>query len=68
MTPTPNNEALDTTRIVDGKFAAEILGTTHRHVRRMAYDGRLPYLKIGGKQRFSMDDLTRFLELSRAAR
>ena len=44
-----------------------MLGTSERHVRRLAEDGRLPFLKIGGKQRFVVGDLVAFINSSRVA-
>lgn len=45
--------------------AAEYLGTTKRHVDRLAQEHRVPYLKLGGKRRFLAEDLAAFLRASR---
>lgn len=58
-------EAATVVRLVTREQAAVILATTTRHIRRMAQDGRLPSLKIGGKQRFAAEDLSAFIMSSR---
>jgi excisionase family DNA binding protein len=45
--------------------AAEYLGTTPRHIRRLISDHSLSYYKIGGRIRFADVDLDAWLETRR---
>ncbi len=45
---------------VDG--AAELLGTSVRHVRRLRAESRIPWVKIGAKLRFRCSDLDAYIE------
>jgi excisionase family DNA binding protein len=65
---TTRPDAANSGAIVTREEAALMLATTTRHVRRLAQDGRLPFLKIGGKQRFTSRDVAEFIEASRAPR
>lgn len=49
------------TELVDAEEAAELLGTTERHVRRLRAERRLPYVKVGHKLRFAVKDLEAFI-------
>jgi len=49
-------------RLIDLSDAAEYLGTTARHLRRLV-DGRaIPHYKVGGKLRFDTGELDRWLD------
>ncbi len=45
--------------------AAAYLDTSVRHMRRLAAERRLPYVKVGGKVRFLPEDLDAFLQAGR---
>ena len=45
--------------------AAERLGTTPRHVRRLIQERRIPHYKVGAKVVLSADDCDKFLEQAR---
>jgi excisionase family DNA binding protein len=49
--------------------AAEYLGITERHLRRLTYEGRIPYVKLSpgrqGHVRFDPDDLDAFIRANR---
>jgi excisionase family DNA binding protein len=47
--------------------AAEYLGTTVRHVRRLVTDHELSRYKVGGRNRFSDVDLDTWLDSRRVA-
>ena len=49
-------------KYLTGKELAKVLGIHPRTVRRMAADGRIPYLDIGGYQRFKLADVHAALE------
>lgn len=41
---------------------AAYLGTTPRHVRRLKYDGRIPFTMVGGRIRFRRSDIDVWLD------
>ena len=41
---------------------AERLGTSVRHVRRLVFERRIPYMKCGGLVRFDPDAIDRWLD------
>ena len=45
--------------------AAEWLGTTPRHVRRLVCERRIPYRKLGRYVRFHPDDLAEYVAAHR---
>ena len=45
---------------VDG--AADLLGTSVRHVRRLRAESRIPWVKIGAKLRFRRSELDAYIE------
>ena len=55
-------------QVIDRNAVADVLGTTERHVRRLAQTGRLPYLRVGGKQRFLRGDIADFITDCRVER
>ena len=49
-------------RLLDLSEAAEYLGTTERHMRRLRYEHRITSLKVGGKVRFDRTDLDAYID------
>ena len=49
-------------RLIDLAEAAEFLGTTARHVRRLVDARAIPHYKVGGKLRFDIGELARWLD------
>jgi excisionase family DNA binding protein len=49
-------------RLLDYSQAAEYLGTTERHMRRLRHERRISSVKVGGKVRFDRKDLDAFIE------
>ncbi len=45
--------------------AAERLGTTPRHVRRLVFERRIAYRKLGRYVRFHLDDLEEYITANR---
>ena len=45
---------------IDG--AADLLGTSVRHVRRLRAESRIPWVKIGAKLRFRRSELDAYIE------
>ena len=43
------------------------LGTSFRHIRRLIAERRVPYLKVGGRVRFDLPEVTGWLQRSRVA-
>ena len=41
--------------------AAERLGTTPRHIRRLIFRKQIPYIKVGGLIRFNPDTLNQWV-------
>lgn len=52
-------------KLVDMAGAALILGTTHRHIKDLLYQRKIPYVKIGRKVRFELRDLDRYIKVNR---
>ena len=50
----------DTLLNIEG--AAQMLGTTVRHLRRLRSEDRIPYTKVGSKLRFRRADLVGFID------
>ncbi len=49
-------------RLIDVEGAAEYLGTSVRHMRRLIDRKAIPHYKVGGKLRFVPDELDRWLD------
>jgi excisionase family DNA binding protein len=50
------------TRLVDEHEAATILGLSVKTLRRWRWAGReVPFIKLGGAVRYSLDDLERYI-------
>ena len=54
--------------VIDRREAARMLATTERHIRRLASDGRLPVVRIGGKVRFLKADVLKMITGNTAPR
>lgn len=52
-------------QLLDAEAAARRLGTTERHVRRLAHERRLDSVKVGKKLRFDPADLDAFIAANR---
>ena len=48
--------------LLDIEGVAVWLGTSHRHVRRLVAEGRIPYLKIGHYVRFDDEEVARWID------
>lgn len=48
--------------LLDLAGVAAFLGTTERHVRRLVFERRIPYLKLGNRLRFDPARLVPWLE------
>ena len=48
--------------LIDIPTAAEHLGTSPRHIRRLVAERRIPYLKLGHYVRFDPDELEAWLD------
>jgi excisionase family DNA binding protein len=54
-----------TQRLIDAAGAAELLGTTERHVRELVYKRAIPFVKVGGALRFDLTDLDAWIASNR---
>jgi len=52
-------------RLTDKPGAAEYLGTTVRHIDRLVYERRIPFVKVGGLIRFDIGDLDKYIKANR---
>ena len=52
-------------RLLTWDEAAERLGTTPRHVRRLVFERRIAYRKLGNDVRFHPDDLAEYVAAHR---
>lgn len=48
--------------LLDVAGAAQMLATSERHIRKLIYERRIPYVKVGGKVRFRQQALDRWIE------
>ena len=48
--------------LLDIEEAARLLGTTVRQLRRLRFENRITYIKIGNKLRFRRGDLLDYVE------
>ena len=52
--------------LLDTAEAAELLGTTERHIRYLVTKRRIPFVKIGGRSlRFKPEDLREWIDDNR---
>ena len=54
-------------RLVSIEEIAEHLGVSVRHVRRLVFERRIPYVKWGHLIRFDIDDVSAWVTTSRVA-
>lgn len=54
-------------RLLDINELAEHLGVTHRHIRRLIAERRIPYVKVGRLIRFDPDEISGWLDQGRRA-
>lgn len=52
--------------LLDAAAAAEYIGITERHVRRLVYDRKIPKVKIGGRLMFDPVKLDAWIEANSA--
>jgi excisionase family DNA binding protein len=52
-------------KLLTSDEAAERLGTTPRHVRRLVFERRIAYRKLGRYVRFHPDDLEEYISANR---
>lgn len=57
----PLREVAPLGRLLDINDVAEILGVNVRHVRRLVFENRIPYLKWGRLLRFDPKEIERWL-------
>lgn len=66
MPPAESRSSTRATRLFDVAGAAEFLGTSQRHIRRLVAEGRIPYTKLGSgrsaRLRFDIDRLARWVD------
>ncbi len=51
--------------LLDIDQLAKHLGTSHRHIRRLVAEHRIPYVKVGRLIRFDPAEITRWLDQAR---
>ena len=51
--------------LLDIDQLAKHLGTSHRHIRRLIAERRIPYVKVGRLIRFDPDEITAWLDRGR---
>lgn len=51
--------------LLDIDQLATHLGTSHRHIRRLVAERRVPYVKVGRLVRFDPAEITRWIEARR---
>ena len=65
MQPTTKHERRDLARLLSIAEVADALGVDVRHVRRLVYERRIPYIKWGHLIRFDPADIMIWLEDNR---
>jgi excisionase family DNA binding protein len=60
-------ESARTARLVDIEGAAELLGVSVRHVRRLVAERRVPYVKWGSRLHFDPRELEGWIDRHRVA-
>ena len=51
--------------LIDIATLADRLGTSVRHIRRLVFEKRIPYIKCGGLVRFDPADINRWIDEQR---
>jgi excisionase family DNA binding protein len=49
-------------QLLDIDQVADLLSTTTRHIRRLVFERRIPYVKVGRYVRFDPGDLAQWVE------
>ncbi|MHB1446441.1 MAG: helix-turn-helix transcriptional regulator [Acidimicrobiales bacterium] len=62
MPDKPKDVQLKLPRLIDIPTLATALGVSDRHIRRLVFDGRIPYVKWGHLVRFDEDEVTEWLQ------
>lgn len=62
---TPNAFSSERPRLIDIAEVAALLGVEVRHVRRLVFERRIPYIKWGHLLRFDVDDLVEWIDQAR---
>jgi excisionase family DNA binding protein len=55
----------EATALVDIEAVARLLGVSVRYVRRMVFEKRIPYVKVGRLLRFDMHEVAGFVEANK---
>ncbi len=55
-------------RLLDISQLADHLGTSHRHIRRLIAERRIPYVKVGRLIRFDPAEIAAWIDESRITR
>ncbi len=65
----PSNAGLRMLRnpLLDIDGVATWLGTSHRHVRRMVAERRIPYVKVGHYVRFDEEEVAKWIDEKRVS-
>ena len=62
MQPTMKHEPCELARLLSIAEVADALGVDVRHVRRLVYERRIPYIKWGHLLRFDPADITAWID------
>jgi excisionase family DNA binding protein len=65
MTTTPKSDPQPPTRLLTIVEVAQVLGVEVRHVRRLVYEKRIPYIKWGHLLRFDPTDIATWIDAYR---
>ena len=65
MTATQTDLGDQLPRLLDITHLAELLGVTPRHIRRLVFERRIPFIKWGHLIRFDPDDIATWLHAAR---
>jgi excisionase family DNA binding protein len=58
----PPQAVRQSAQLLDIEQVADLLSTTTRHVRRLVFERRISYVKVGRYVRFDPEDLARWVE------
>jgi excisionase family DNA binding protein len=58
----PPQAVRQSAQLLDIEQVADLLSTTTRHVRRLVFERRISYVKVGRYVRFDPDDLVRWVD------
>lgn len=54
-------------QLIDIHGVAEQLGVSERHIRRLVFERRIPFIKWGHLLRFDPDEIDRWIDASRVS-